>query len=158
MHVHDEGPGAIRTRALVMSVADTDPVTAASLLDDGTELPGLRPVAIGGERLRLDAQVRLGRGLAPGARPISGYGPTEGAGCETSFEIGRLPGPVEDPARHACLGQPFPGGAAQIRKGQIWLTTPGSGDAVPTGDLGRQDGSGPLEFRGWMAHRVTVDG
>ncbi|MEU9008954.1 hypothetical protein AB0D12_04045 [Streptomyces sp. NPDC048479] len=102
--------------------------------------------------------MRLGRGLAPGARLISGYGPTEVAGCETWFKTGRLPGPVEDPARHACLGQPFPGCAAQIRQGQIWLSPPGGGDAVPTGDLGRQDGSGPLEFRGRMAHRVTVDG
>lgn len=84
-------------------VADTDPVTTASLLDDGTEPPGLRPVAIGAERLRLDARVRLGRGLAPGARLISAYGLIEVAGCETWFETGRLPGPVEDPARHACV-------------------------------------------------------
>ncbi|WP_406398537.1 AMP-binding protein [Streptomyces sp. NBC_00879] len=146
------------TRSEAFTVADTDPVTAASLLDHGAELPGLRLVAIGGERLRLDEQVRLGSRLAPGARLISVYGPTEVAGCGTWFDTGQLRGPVEDPERHAYLGQPFPGCAARIRKGQIWLTPPGGGDAVPTGDLGRQEGSGPLEFRGRMAHRVTVDG
>ncbi|MFF0063468.1 hypothetical protein ACFYRC_18360 [Streptomyces sp. NPDC005279] len=74
---------------------------------------------------------------------------------------------VRDPAgcrgrsripRHACLGQPFPGRAAPIPKGQIWLTPPCGGEAVPTGDLEREDGSGPLEFRGRMAHRVSADG
>ncbi|WP_405805004.1 AMP-binding protein [Streptomyces sp. NBC_00210] len=154
------GAGAtlVLTRREAFTVADTDPATAASLLDGGTELPGLRLVAIGGERLRLDEQVRLGRGLAPGARLISVYGPTEVAGCGTWFETGQLPGPVGDPEQHAYLGQPFPGCEARIRKGQIWLTPPGGGDAVPTGDLGRQDGSWPLEFRGRMAHRVRVNG
>ncbi|MGI5403837.1 AMP-binding protein [Streptomyces sp. CA-135486] len=154
------GAGAtlVLTRREAFTVADTDPLGAASLLDGGTEPPGLRLVAIGGERLRLDEQVRLGRGLAPGARLISVYGPTEVAGCGTWFETGQLPGPVADPERHAYLGRPFPGCEARIRKGQIWLTPPGGGDAVPTGDLGQQDGSGPLEFRGRMAHRVTVDG
>ncbi|MET7711553.1 AMP-binding protein [Streptomyces sp. NPDC005407] len=154
------GSGAtlVLSRREAITVADTDPLTAASLLDGRKEPPGLRLVAVGGERLRLDEQVRLQRQLAPGARLISVYGPTEAVGCGTWFETGQLPGPVENPERHAYLGQPFPGCEARIRKGQVWLTPPGGGDAVPTGDLGRRNGEGPLEFRGRMAHRVKVNG
>lgn len=154
------GSGAtlVLSRRKAITVADTDPLTAASLLDGRRELPELRLVAVGGERLRLDEQVRLQRRLVPGARLISVYGPTEAVGCGTWFETGQLPGPVENPERHAYLGQPFPGCEARIRKGQVWLTPPGGGEAVPTGDLGRRDGEGPLEFRGRMAHRVKVDG
>lgn len=154
------GSGAtlVLSRRKAITVADTDPLTAASLLDGRKEVPELRLVAVGGERLRLDEQVRLQRRLVPGARLISVYGPTEAFGCGTWFETGQLPGPVENPERHAYLGQPFPGCEARIRKGQVWLTPPGGGEAVPTGDLGRRDGEGPLEFRGRMAHRVKVDG
>ncbi|MEV6394317.1 AMP-binding protein [Streptomyces sp. NPDC051907] len=154
------GAGAtlVLTRRETFTVADTDPLTAAELLDGRGELPGLRLLAVGGERLTLDEQLRLERLLAPGARLINVYGPAEVAGCGTWFETGQLAAPVEDAERHAYLGQPFPGCAAQIHEGQIWLTPPGGGDAVPTGDLGRRDGEGPLEFRGRIAHRVTVDG
>ncbi|MFI6289845.1 AMP-binding protein [Streptomyces sp. NPDC051018] len=140
------------------TVADTDPLTAGTLLTGKDRPAALRLLAVGGERLRLDEHVRLERLLRPGARLIGVYGPAEVAGCGTWFETGQLPGPVTDPERHVYLGQPFPGCGVRIRKGQIWLTPPDGGDAVATGDLGRRAGEGPLEFRGRMADRVKVDG
>ncbi|MEO3974546.1 AMP-binding protein [Streptomyces sp. CAU 1734] len=150
--------------ALVLSagerytVADTDPETAVSLLDGAGEHPGLRLLAVGGEPLPLDRHVLLERRLTPGARLISVYGPTEAAGCGTWFETGRLRRPVRNPVGRVCLGEPFPGCAVQIRKGRIWLSPPGGGGWVPTGDLGRREGTGPLEFRGRLAHRVRAGG
>ncbi|MCX4585075.1 AMP-binding protein [Streptomyces sp. NBC_01481] len=158
IRVLGSGATLVLSRREAFTVADTDPLTVARLLDDARNVSGLRLVAVGGEQLRLDEQVRLERRLAPGARLINVYGPTEVAGCGTWFETGQLGGPVNYPERHAYLGRPFPGCKAQVRKGQIWLTPPGGGDAVPTGDLGRQEGEGPLEFRGRMAHRVKVAG
>ncbi|MFI1015160.1 AMP-binding protein [Streptomyces sp. NPDC020965] len=152
------GATLVLTRREPYTVADTDPATATALIDGAGPPPALRLLAVGGERLRLDEQVRLERSLPPGTRVIQVYGPTEVAGCGTWFETGQLPGPVDDPARHAYLGVPFPGCDAQIRKGRIWLTPPEGGDAVLTGDLGRRDGTGPLEFRGRAAHRVRVQG
>ncbi|MFI1398263.1 AMP-binding protein [Streptomyces sp. NPDC020681] len=152
------GSTLVLSRRESFTVADTDPVTAARLLDNKRSVSGLRLLAVAGERLLLDEQVRLEQRLAPGARLINVYGPTEVAGCGTWFETGQLPGPVEDPEQHAYLGLPFPGCHAQIRKGQIWLTPPDGGDAVPTGDLGRREGDGPLEFRGRTADRVKVGG
>ncbi|MER5770715.1 hypothetical protein ABT122_23465, partial [Streptomyces sp. NPDC001985] len=161
--------GWIRTlcsgAALVLSprepytVADTDPGTASGLLTRAPRPPALRLLAVGGERLRLDEQVGLERLLAPGARLISVYGPAEVAGCGTWFETGQLPGPVAAPERHAYLGLPFPGCEIRIQKGgRVRLTPPEGGDAVFTGDLGRREGEGPVEFRGRAADRVRVRG
>ncbi|MFF0449762.1 AMP-binding protein [Streptomyces sp. NPDC004609] len=152
------GATVVLTAGETYTVADTDPWTASSLLTGAHRPAALRLLAVGGERLRLDEHVRLERLLPPGSRLIGVYGPAEVAGCGTWFETGQLPGPVTDPERHVYLGQPFPGCGVRIRKGQIWLTPPGGGDAVATGDLGRRDGDGPLEFRGRMADRVKVDG
>ncbi|MFJ9031361.1 AMP-binding protein [Streptomyces sp. NPDC102274] len=148
---------ADRIAAEQVTVAEMSPATAAELLDE--ELPSLRLLTVGGAPLRLDEQLRL-QALLPaiGARVLSVYGTTEVAGCGTWFEPEQLPGPVAHPKRAAYLGLPFPGGAAEIRKGQIWLTPPEGGDAVPTGDAGRRQGEGPIEFRGRMADRVTIDG
>ncbi|MFE4370316.1 AMP-binding protein [Streptomyces sp. NPDC056835] len=148
---------AERITAEQVTVAEMSPATAALLLDE--ELPSLRLLAVGGAPLRLDEQLRL-QGLLPatGARVLSVYGTTEVAGCGTWFEPEQLPGPVANPERAAYLGLPFPGCAAELRKGQVWLSPPEGGDAVPTGDAGRRQGEGPIEFRGRTADRVTIDG
>ncbi|WP_194236536.1 AMP-binding protein [Streptomyces phyllanthi] len=143
-----------------VTVLDTDPVTAGSLLE-GSVPVGLRLVAVGGERLALDEQVRLQGRLAPGARLLNVYGPVEVAGCGTWFETHQLSGPVHEPGRFCLLGRPFPGSRAEVRKGEIWLTPPGGldgGEALPTGDAGTLREDGLLEFGGRLAHRVTVRG
>ncbi|MEU3602962.1 AMP-binding protein [Streptomyces sp. NPDC006798] len=141
------------------TVADTDPVTADSL----TSAPrgpqdGLRLLVVGGERVRLADHVALERRLAPGTRLIGLYGPAEVAGCGTWFETAQLTGPVRRPERPAYLGQPFAGVTVELRGKRIWLTPPDGGDAIPTGDLGRRDGDGPLEFLGRAADRFTAGG
>jgi hypothetical protein len=143
-----------------VTVLDTDPVTAGSLLD-GSVPAGIRLVAVGGERLALDEQVRLQGRLAPGARLLNVYGPAEVAGCGTWFETDQLSGPVPEPGRVWLLGRPFPGCRAEVRRGEIWLTPPDGlddGDALPSGDAGRLRDDGLLEYRGRMTHRVTVHG
>ncbi|PVE04390.1 AMP-binding protein [Streptomyces scopuliridis] len=146
-----------RITAEQITVAEMSPATAARLTEE--ELPSLRLLAVGGAPLRLDEQLRL-QGLLPatGARVLSVYGTAEVAGCGTWFEPEQLPGPVANPERAAYLGLPFPGCAAALRKGRIWLTPPEGGDAVPTGDVGRRQGEGPIEFRGRAADRVKIDG
>ncbi|MFE7568230.1 AMP-binding protein [Streptomyces sp. NPDC057539] len=140
-----------------VTVAEMSPATAAQVLD--TELPSLRLLAVAGGPLRLDEQLRLQALLpAAGARVLSVYGTAEVAGCGTWFEPEQLPGPVANPERAAFLGLPFPGCAAELRKGRIWLTPPEGGDAVPTEDAGRRQGEGPIEFRGRTADQVTIDG
>ncbi|MFJ1596488.1 hypothetical protein [Streptomyces sp. NPDC088261] len=89
---------------------------------------------------------------------LSVYGTAEVAGCGTWFEPEQPPGPVTRPERAAYRGVPFPGCAAEVREGEIWLTAPGGADAVPTRDGGRQDAGGPLEFRGRLDQRVTIAG
>ncbi|MER5790567.1 AMP-binding protein [Streptomyces sp. NPDC001980] len=143
-----------------VTVLDTDPVTARSLLD-GSVPVGLRLVAVGGERLALDEHVRLRGRPAPGARLLNVYGPVEVTGCGTWFETDQLSGPVADPGLVSLLGRPFPGCRAEVRKGEIWLTPPGGPDdngAFPTGDAGTLWEDGLLEFGGRLAHRVRVRG
>jgi acyl-coenzyme A synthetase/AMP-(fatty) acid ligase len=139
------------------TVLDTDPATAAALLD--AHAPGsLRLVAVGGERLTLGEQVRLHQRLAPGARLLNVYGTAEVAGCGTWFEPDQLVSPESDPERISLLGRPFPGCGAALIEDEIHLTPPDGGDAVPTGDLGRLRDDGLLEFRGRRAHRMVVGG
>ncbi|MGV9314714.1 AMP-binding protein [Streptomyces sp. NPDC003691] len=155
------GAGAtlVLTRREPYTVADTDPVTALALTGGpGGPPEGLRLLAVGGERLRLDDHVRLERRLPPGAGLISLYGPAEVAGCGTWFASNQLPGPVPEPERHVFLGRPFTGAGAEVRGGRIWLTPPDGGDAVPTGDLGRREDGGPLEFLGRAADRFRSQG
>ncbi|MFJ2649932.1 AMP-binding protein [Streptomyces sp. NPDC087420] len=153
------GSGAARQLALAerVTVAEVGPLGAARLVEGG--LPGLRLLVVGGEPLPLAEQLRL-QGLlsAPGARVVAVYGTAEVAGCGAWFEPEQLAGPVARPERAAYLGVPFPGCGAEVRKGEIWLTPPGGGDAVPTGDVGRRQAGGPLEFRGRLVHRVTIAG
>ncbi|MFH8619583.1 AMP-binding protein [Streptomyces sp. NPDC017979] len=151
------GATLVLTTRVPYTVADTDPTTAAALLA-GPRVEGLRLMAVGGERLRLDEHLRLARRLAPGARLISVYGTTEVAGCGTWFETDQLPGPMVRPEQHAFLGQPFPGVRTKIHGKHIWLTPPDGGDAVPTGGLGQRHGTGPLEYLGKMADRFRHGG
>lgn len=149
-----DGSGALDPEVTVL---DTDPATAAELLRNRPS-GSLRLVAVSGELLSLDEQVRLHRRLAPGARLLNVYGPAEVAGCGTWFEPDQLTGPVSEPERVSMLGRPFPGCQVEVRKGEIRLTPPDGGDAVPTGDLGLLREDGLLEFRGRLAHRFTVRG
>ncbi|MEU5159971.1 AMP-binding protein [Streptomyces sp. NPDC020875] len=141
------------------TVADTDPVTAGFLTSaPGGPQDGLRLLVVGGERIRLADHVALERRLTPGTRLIGLYGPAEVAGCGTWFETAQLTGPVREPAGHAYLGRPFTGVTVELRGKRIWLTPPDGGDAIPTGDQGRRDGEGPLEFLGRTADRFKVGG
>ncbi|WP_416983915.1 AMP-binding protein [Streptomyces sp. T028] len=139
------------------TVLDTDPATAAELLRS-RPADSLRLVVVSGERLTVAEQVRLHRRLVPGARLLNVYGPAETAGCGTWFEPDQLTGPVPRPERVSLLGRPFPGCHVEIHKGEIRLTPPDGGDALPTGDLGLLREDGLLEFRGRLAHRFTVRG
>jgi acyl-coenzyme A synthetase/AMP-(fatty) acid ligase len=147
-------PAAVADMLEDITVVEADPVTAARLLK--RELPALRLVTVVGEPLRLSAHRRLQHLGTAGARVLSVYGPPEVGGCGTWFEPGQPPGPVPLRDSAVYLGRPFPGCEVKLRKGQIWLTPPEGGDAVPTGDAGRQQGDEPLEFRGRIADRVTV--
>ncbi|MYV53705.1 AMP-binding protein [Streptomyces sp. SID3212] len=151
---HTAGHLALAER---VTVAEVGPAGAVRLVEG--ELPELRLLLVGGEPLSLGGQLRL-QGLlpVPDARVLVMYGTAEVAGCGTWFEPGQLAGPVARPERAAYLGVPFPGCAAEVRKGEIWLTPPGGGDAVPTGDVGRRETDGPLEFRGRLDQRVTIAG
>ncbi|RKN13925.1 hypothetical protein D7318_30205 [Streptomyces radicis] len=160
-------------QGLSCTVLDTDPATAARLLarprgaggdhakGGGRPAERDRPprlVAVSGERLTLAEQVELEELLWTGARVINVYGPAEVAGCGTWFETGQLADPAPDPHAVSYLGRPMPGCGVRIRSGLVWLTPPGGGAAVPTGDLGRQRKGRPLEFRGRAAHRIKVGG
>lgn len=139
------------------TVLDTDPANAAALLDG--HLPGtLRLVTLRGERLTVDEQVRLHSRLPPDARLINMYGTADVAGCGTWFETSQLVDPVPDPERVSIVGRPFPGCRVELHEGEIRLTPPDGGEAVPTGDLGLLRDDGLLVFRGRRAHRITAGG
>lgn len=134
-----------------VTVLDTDPATAAALLD-ATPPGSLRLVVVSGERLTLDRQLRL----APEARVLNVYGPAEAVGGGTWFEPGQLAEPEAEPARVALLGRPFPGSRVDVHNGEIRLIPPDGGDPVPTGDAGLLRKDGVLEFRGHLADRITT--
>ncbi|AJE82229.1 amino acid adenylation domain-containing protein [Streptomyces albus] len=139
------------------TVAECDPAAARLLLAE--ERPRLRLVLVAGEPLSLAEHRRLGERLsAPGARLLSVYGPAQVAGCGTWFEPEQLTVPVARPEGTVYLGRPFPGCAAELAYGHIRLTGPGGGVPVRTGDLGRRDRDGLLEFQGRAADRVSVLG
>ncbi|GAA5137236.1 AMP-binding protein [Pseudonocardia adelaidensis] len=150
-------PGRWLTVADGTTVLDTDPATAASALSADPP-DSLRLVLVGGERITVAEQIRLQRRLAPGARLLNVYGTAEVAGCGTWFEAGRPEGTEPAPDRASLLGRPFPGCAVAVVGGEIRLTPPDGGAALPTGDLGRMRDDGVLEFRGRRADRVTVRG
>lgn len=154
-----------------VTVLHTDPGTAAQLLirdreavlsrtlrrpDEG--LRSLRMVTVTGERLYLDEQSALLARLRSGARLLNVYGLTEAAGTGAWFELPQLAGPLDGAEELSLIGAPFPGCHAGVHGGQIHLTAPGGGDAIPTGDLGIARPDGLLEFAGRIRDRLTVDG
>ncbi|MFJ6760397.1 AMP-binding protein [Streptomyces sp. NPDC091273] len=145
-----------------VTVLHTDPATALELLKGeegpGTAFRSLRLLAVSGDRLYLDDQADLQVLLRPGARVLNIYGLAESAGTGTWFELPQLPRPLDDPEELSLLGTPFPGCRAEVRDGQIRLTPPGAGDAIPTGDLGVLREDGLLEFGGRLGDRITLPG
>nr|WSX48276.1 AMP-binding protein [Streptomyces sp. NBC_00974] len=172
-----EGPswtdGAIRraVEAERVTVLHTDPGTAARVLRrdraalaartprrPDEALHSLRMVTITGDRLYLDEQAALLARLRPGARLLNVYGTTESAGIGTWFELPQLSGPLDEPERLSLIGTPFPGCLVELRGGEICLTPPGGGEAIPTGDRAVLRPDGLLEFGGRIRDRITVDG
>ncbi|CAM5658045.1 hypothetical protein SAVIM338S_06698 [Streptomyces avidinii] len=154
-----------------VTVLHTDPGTATRLLlrdraalaapaphRPDEALRSLRMVTVTGDRLYLDEQSTLLARLRPGARLLNVYGTTESAGTGTWFELPQLPGPLDDPERLSLIGTPFPGCRVDLRGGEIHLTPPGGGEAIPTGDLAVLRPDGLLEFGGRIRDRLTVDG
>ncbi|WP_412075337.1 AMP-binding protein [Streptomyces xanthophaeus] len=161
-----------------VTVVHTDPAGAARLLlrdpgpKDGAQRPGVpgprreadpqlravRLLTVTGDRLYLDEQAALQSRLRTGVRLINVYGLTETAGTGAWFGLPQLPGPVDDPEQLSLIGTPFPGCRVDLRAGEIRLTPPDGGDAIPTGDLARLREDGLLEFGGRIRDRITVDG
>ncbi|MET9885458.1 AMP-binding protein [Streptomyces sp. NPDC006430] len=157
-----------------VDVLHTDPAGATRLLTGGAggaggaSRPGrtgpelaarsLRLVTVTGDRLFLDEQAALQGRLRTGTRLLNVYGLTETAGVGTWFELSHLPGPLDDLEQHCLIGAPFPGCHVDLREGQLHLTPPDGGDALPTGDLGELRPDGLLEFAGRIRDRITVDG
>ncbi|WP_030721664.1 AMP-binding protein [Streptomyces sp. NRRL F-2580] len=145
-----------------VTVLHTDPATALDLLrgeeGPGTAYRSLRLLAVSGDRLYLDDQAALQVLLRPGARVLNVYGLAESAGTGAWFELPQLPRPLDDPEELSLLGTPFPGHRVEVRDGQIRLTPPGAGDAIPTGDLGLLREDGLLEFGGRLGDRITLPG
>ncbi|MBT2448823.1 AMP-binding protein [Streptomyces sp. ISL-43] len=153
-----------------VTVLHTDPGTATQLLmrdgeavlshtlrrpDEG--LRSLRMVTITGDRLYLDEQSALLARLRSGARVLNVYGLTESAGTGAWFELPQLAGPLDGVEELSLIGTPFPGCRVGVRDGEIRLTVPGGGEAIPTGDLGALRPDGLLEFGGRIRDRLTVD-
>lgn len=125
---------------------------------DGSRPPlrTLRLIAVSGDRLYLDEQAALQKRLPPGTRVLNVYGTAETAGTGTWFEVPHLPGPLDAPEQVSLLGKAFPGCRAEVRDGEIHLTPPGGGEAIPTGDLGRWREDGLLEFGGRTRHHIAL--
>ncbi|MFE2878141.1 AMP-binding protein [Streptomyces roseus] len=157
--VHTDPAGASR-----LLIRDTGAVTtgaapagsARGRRDVDPALRWLRLVTVTGDRLFLDEQDALQSSLRAGARVLNVYGPTEAAGTGTWFELSQLARPLDHPERLSLIGTPFPGCAADARGGQLHLTPPDGGDALPTGDLARLRPDGLWEFRGRRRDRITL--
>ncbi|WP_046779998.1 AMP-binding protein [Streptomyces yangpuensis] len=154
-----------------VTVLHTDPAGIATLVVDGPRpaiaadrrtgprpLRSLRLATVTGDRLHLDELDALHTRLRPGVRILDVYGLTETAGAGTCFELPHLPAPVAEPERLCLLGTPFAGCRIQVRGGEIHLTPPGGGDAIPTGDLGVLRPDGLLEYAGRLRDRISVRG
>ncbi|MFG2714682.1 AMP-binding protein [Streptomyces goshikiensis] len=150
--VHTDPGGAAQLLA-----RDAGAVTARELRKPDEALRHLRLVTVTGDRLFLDEQADLQARLRAGARVLSVYGLAETAGAGTWFDLAQLPAPQDDPERRALIGTPFPGFRVDLRDGEIRLTPPGAGNAIPTGDLGVLRPDGLLEFAGRRRDRLTLD-
>ncbi|MGR4878477.1 AMP-binding protein [Streptomyces sp. LARHCF249] len=145
--LRDPGPTAAAQPAVPRARREADP-----------QLRSLRLLVVTGARLYLDEQAALQDRLRTGVRVLNVYGLTETAGTGTWFELPQLPGPVDDPEGFSLIGTPFPGCRVDLRDGEVRLTPPDGGDAIPTGDLARLRDDGLLEFGGRIRDRITVDG
>ncbi|MEV0411250.1 AMP-binding protein [Streptomyces sp. NPDC050448] len=155
--VHTDPAGA--TRLLLRDATAAGPGSTAgahSRRGPDPALRSLRMVTVTGDRLFLDEQAALQSRLRTGARLLNVYGPTEAAGTGTWFELPQLPRPVDDPEQLSLIGVPFPGCRVDLRDGQIRLTPPDGGDAIPTGDLAELRPDGLLEFGGRIRERITA--
>ncbi|MEV6955892.1 AMP-binding protein [Streptomyces sp. NPDC051183] len=133
--------------------------SAARVLDKSDEaLRSLRMVTVTGDRLFLDELAALQARLRTGARLLDVYGLAESAGAGTWFELPQLSRPQDDPERLSLIGTPFPGYSATLHGGELRLTPPDGGDAIPTGDLAGLRPDGLLEFGGRIRDRITVAG
>ncbi|MFJ4775887.1 AMP-binding protein [Streptomyces sp. NPDC088762] len=169
-----ESAGTDRVRRAVtaegVSVVHTDPAGAGALLVDGPRpaagarrtgpeaLRPLRMATVTGDRLHLDELDAMHGRLRAGVRILNVYGLAETAGVGTCFEVPQLTDPVDEPERHSLLGRPFAGCRVDLRHGEIHLTPPGGGDAIPTGDLGLVRPDGLLEYAGRLRHRIALPG
>ncbi|MET9573802.1 AMP-binding protein [Streptomyces virginiae] len=165
-------PQQVRTAVDVqkVTVLHTDPAGIAALVVDGPRptaadrrtgprpLRSLRLATVSGDRLHLDELDALHTRLRPGVRVLNVYGLTETAGVGTCFELPQLQAPVGEPERLSLLGTPFAGCQVHLRGGEIRLTPPGGGDAIPTGDLGVLRPDGLLEFAGRIRDRIPLHG
>ncbi|MFI6338817.1 AMP-binding protein [Streptomyces sp. NPDC050535] len=126
--------------------------------------PGaLRACVFAGEPYPLKQLKDLRRGW-PGVRMLNWYGPTETNVC-TSYEV-----TAADLARTAAvpIGSPVAGDAVSLEDGEILVDGPtvmlgywgGEPQAGPyrTGDLGRYDADGLLEYRGRIDDMAKVRG
>ncbi|WP_366510929.1 AMP-binding protein [Streptomyces sp. MP131-18] len=126
--------------------------------------PGtLRACIFAGERFPLKQLKDLRRGW-PGVRMLNWYGPTETTVC-TSYEV-----TAADLARTAAvpIGSPVAGDEVSLDDGEILVSGPtvmlGYWDGEPqvgpyrTGDLGRYDADGLLEYRGRVDDMAKVRG
>ncbi|MEU6294182.1 AMP-binding protein [Streptomyces erythrochromogenes] len=153
-----------------VTVLHSDPAGIAALVIDGPRptaadrrtgpprLRSLRLATVTGDRLHLDELDALHVRLRPGVRILDVYGLTETAGAGTCFELPHLPAPVGEPERLSLLGTPFGGCRVHVRGGEIHLTPPGGGDAIPTGDLGVLRPDGLLEYGGRIRDRIPLHG
>ncbi|MFB7497262.1 AMP-binding protein [Streptomyces sp. NPDC056161] len=126
--------------------------------------PGaLRACVFAGERFPLKPLKDLRRGW-PGVRMLNWYGPTETNVC-TSYEV-----TAADLARTAAvpIGSPVAGDTVSLDDGEIVVSGPtvmlgywgGEPQVGPyrTGDLGRYDADGLLEYRGRVDDMAKVRG
>ncbi|MFD5746504.1 AMP-binding protein [Streptomyces sp. NPDC127033] len=126
--------------------------------------PGaLRACVFAGERFPLKPLKDLRRGW-PGVRMLNWYGPTETNVC-TSYEV-----TAADLARTSAIpiGSPVAGDTVALDDGEIVVSGPtvmlGYWGAAPqagpyrTGDLGRYDADGLLEYRGRVDDMAKVRG
>ncbi|MEV6731189.1 AMP-binding protein [Streptomyces sp. NPDC051364] len=158
--VHTDPAGATRLLLHDATAAGSGSTAGAPRRrrDPDPALRSLRLVTVTGDRLFLDEQAALQARLRAGARLLNVYGPTEAAGVGAWFELPQLSRPLDDPEQIALIGTPFPGCRVDLRDGEIRLTPPDGGDAIPTGDRAEIRPDGLLEFRGRIRDRITVAG
>lgn len=165
------------------TIVHITPARAAAWLaeSDRVELASLRWVAFAGEPLT-DTLVETWRSIAPHARVLNLYGPSETCMVKAAFEVGRDPVPGVQPVGHALPHSQLivvdpdsgercaPGtwGEVVIRTavGTAGYLDPALDGLRPvdgvtlyrTGDRGTSDPDGLVTVAGRLDHQVKVDG